>query len=61
MKLSDTDRQHILRTLDGEIESLVDAFEWASSPQGYVFWERQYYAGHINQKGRAALEAMLND
>ena len=61
MTLSDIDKQYIRDALDGIIDALNFAFDWASSPQGVDFWMIQYENGQLTHEGRKALEAMLND
>ena len=61
MNLSDTDKQYIRSALNGDMNALEDAFDWASSPQGFDFWNDQYESHNLSSEGRAALEAMLND
>ena len=61
MNLTETNKQDIRDALDGIIDALNFAFDWASSPQGVDFWMIQYENGQLTPEGRAALEAMLND
>ena len=59
MTLSDIDKQYIKSALNGDMNALEDAFDWASSPQGVDFWMIQYEDGQLSPEGRAALEDML--
>lgn len=47
------------RALDGDIESLIEAFVWDETPQGHGFWQRQYNAGRLSTDGRAVLSAWV--
>jgi hypothetical protein len=59
MDLSDTQKQHIRNALNGDIEALLIAFDWSSSPQGSDFWYYQYDDSQLTPDGREVLEDML--
>lgn len=51
----------IKEVLAGDISSLIHAFIWAETPQGYTFWREQQKAGKLTVEGRAVLEKMLKE
>lgn len=46
--------------LAGDFQSLIFAFTWEDTPEGFDFWSNQAETG-LTEEGRAILEKMLTE
>ena len=54
------DQEAIRCALMGDVEALIDAFNWRSSPQGWSYWNSRVQKGSsMSKEDRKYLESLL--
>lgn len=49
----------VVKVLKGDVKSLIKAFPWCVSPEGFYYWNKIYDSGRLPSQARFKLQAML--